>query len=62
MEEVLKLTPQSILKLKNSRPIAVCWAGFYGKVCFDILQSHMVQASYYLAKSPGVTEYRGLPV
>ena len=42
MEEVLKLTPQSILKLKNSRPIAVCWAGFYGKVCFDILQSHMV--------------------
>jgi FkbM family methyltransferase len=62
MEEVLKLTPQSILKLKNSRPIAVCWAGFYGKVCFDILQSHMVQASYYLAKSPGVTEYCGLPV
>ena len=62
MEKIRKLTTQSIPQLCDGRPIAICWAGFYGKVCSAILQCHSISASYYLMKEAGVTEYCGLPV
>lgn len=62
MEKIMTLTAQSISQLCNGHPIAICWAGFYGKACSAILQYHGISVSYYLAKESGVTQFCGLPV